>query len=111
MSSFEKTAMDDSASDTLKSVSASVFDEKAERQGSRSPTPTPSIHNEEKYATATEADLQKVSTSAEGVEYPTGIKLSLISLALCLSVFLMALDNTIIVSSLLAYCLTTSWAL
>jgi hypothetical protein len=30
-------------------------------------------------------------TSGEGIEYPTGVKLGLISLALCLSVFLMAL--------------------
>lgn len=93
--------MDDSASDTLKSASGSTFNEKAERQGSRSPTPTPSIREEEKEtALATEADLQKVNTSAEGVEYPTGVKLALISLALCLSVFLMALDNTIIATAI-----------
>jgi hypothetical protein len=36
-------------------------------------------------------ELQRINTSAEGVEYPTGVKLGLISLALCLSVFLMAL--------------------
>lgn len=36
-------------------------------------------------------ELNRVHTSAEGVEYPTGVKLQLISLALCLSVFLMAL--------------------
>jgi hypothetical protein len=33
----------------------------------------------------------KVMTTGEGVEYPTGIKLGLVTLALCLSVFLMAL--------------------
>lgn len=59
-------------------------------------------------------DLARINTSASTVEYPTGIKLALISLALCLrwvciaaqveryaddlcSVFLVALDNTIIV--------------
>lgn len=36
-------------------------------------------------------ELNRVMTSADGVEYPTGVKLQLISLALCLSVFLMAL--------------------
>ncbi|KAL0580750.1 MFS sugar transporter [Marasmius crinis-equi] len=33
-------------------------------------------------------------------EYPTGVKLGLITLALCLSVFLMALDNTIIATAI-----------
>ncbi|KAF7297069.1 DHA14-like major facilitator [Mycena indigotica] len=38
------------------------------------------------------------STKSEGdeIEYPTGIRLALLTLALCLSVFLVALDNTII---------------
>ncbi|TGO21238.1 hypothetical protein BPAE_0231g00040 [Botrytis paeoniae] len=44
--------------------------------------------------------LNRVHTSAEGVEYPTGVKLQLISLALCLSVFLMALDNSIIATAI-----------
>lgn len=39
-------------------------------------------------------------TSGEGIEYPTGVRLGLISLALCLSVFLMALDNTIIATAI-----------
>ncbi|PQE27354.1 putative DHA14-like major facilitator ABC transporter protein [Rutstroemia sp. NJR-2017a WRK4] len=45
-------------------------------------------------------ELQRINTSAEGVEYPTGVKLGLISLALCLSVFLMALDNSIIATAI-----------
>ncbi len=36
-------------------------------------------------------DLSKIKTSETGVEYPHGVKLGLITLALCLSVFLMAL--------------------
>lgn len=36
-------------------------------------------------------ELQRINTSGEDVEYPTGIKLALITLALCMSVFLMAL--------------------
>jgi hypothetical protein len=36
-------------------------------------------------------ELKKIQTSEEGVEYPTGVRLGLITLALCLSVFLMAL--------------------
>lgn len=36
-------------------------------------------------------ELNRVTTSDEGMEYPTGMKLGLICLALCLSVFLVAL--------------------
>ncbi|KAJ4400533.1 MFS sugar transporter [Neurospora sp. IMI 360204] len=36
----------------------------------------------------------------DGVEYPTGLKLGLITIALCLSVFLMALDNSIIATAI-----------
>lgn len=36
----------------------------------------------------------------DNVEYPHGIKLALISLALCLAIFLMALDNTIIATAI-----------
>jgi hypothetical protein len=46
------------------------------------------------------AELNRVMTSGEGIEYPTGARLNLVSLALCLSVFLMALDNTIIATAI-----------
>ena len=36
-------------------------------------------------------DLKQIQTSESGIEYPSGLRLNLISLALCLSVFLMAL--------------------
>lgn len=36
-------------------------------------------------------DLHQIKTSESGIEYPIGLKLGLITLALCLSVFLMAL--------------------
>ncbi|KUJ22299.1 putative HC-toxin efflux carrier [Mollisia scopiformis] len=75
-SSLEKPTMDDSASDTLKSA----------------PTNATTVE--------TGAELEKINTSAEGSEYPTGVTLGLISLALCLSVFLMALDNTIIATAI-----------
>ncbi|KAK9778377.1 putative Efflux pump [Seiridium cardinale] len=44
--------------------------------------------------------LKQVETREDGVEYPKGTKLFLISLALCLSVFLMALDNSIIATAI-----------
>jgi len=44
--------------------------------------------------------LQQSQTREDGTEYPTGLKLGLITLALCLSVFLMALDNSIIATAI-----------
>ncbi|KAF2964602.1 hypothetical protein GQX73_g8980 [Xylaria multiplex] len=44
--------------------------------------------------------LQPTETREDGTEYPTGVKLTLISVALCLSVFLTALDNSIIATAI-----------
>lgn len=52
--------------------------------------------------TATGDDLEKVKTkdAEEDIVYPHGLKLGLILLALCLSVFLVALDQTIIATAI-----------
>jgi len=44
-----------------------------------------------KSAKEVQEELNRVMSSGEGIEYPTGLRLTLIVLALCLSVFLMAL--------------------
>ncbi|KAI1752006.1 MFS general substrate transporter [Xylaria castorea] len=44
--------------------------------------------------------LQPTETRQDGTEYPKGVKLLLISVALCLSVFLVALDNSIIATAI-----------
>ncbi|KAI9878040.1 MAG: hypothetical protein M1830_002091 [Pleopsidium flavum] len=49
---------------------------------------------------AADAELKRIVTSEEGMEYPTGAKLALVSTALCVSVFLVALDNTIIATAI-----------
>jgi hypothetical protein len=97
----EKNEMrtDDSASDTLKSASRSIDEKKAEAEAEELQQGSAAAADDglTKTKTATsiakeaQAELTKIMTSAEGVEYPTGVKLGLISLALCLSVFLMAL--------------------
>jgi hypothetical protein len=47
------------------------------------------------------AENEKVGDDVtEEIEYPEGLKLGLITLALCLSVFLVALDNTIIATAI-----------
>jgi hypothetical protein len=107
------TAMDDSRSATLheekssrpasrdgeKSVlpsRASVVEEQDAEAGVTT-SPRPSLnekpeHQQEIDATEKDGhDLSKIKTSETGVEYPHGVKLGLITLALCLSVFLMAL--------------------
>ncbi|KAH8675576.1 major facilitator superfamily domain-containing protein [Xylariales sp. PMI_506] len=44
--------------------------------------------------------LEQTLTREDGVPYPAGLKLFLITLALCLSVFLVALDNSIIATAI-----------
>ncbi|KAI1082704.1 putative efflux pump [Whalleya microplaca] len=44
--------------------------------------------------------LRRLRTRENGTEYPSGLYLSLIVLALCLAVFLMALDNAIIATAI-----------
>ncbi|CAJ2500864.1 Uu.00g037170.m01.CDS01 [Anthostomella pinea] len=44
--------------------------------------------------------LREVETREDGTAYPTGTKLVLITVALCLSVFLIALDNSIIATAI-----------
>lgn len=49
----------------------------------------------------TENEKQKaLEAEDENVEYPTGIKFAVITASLCLAVFLMALDNTIIATAI-----------
>lgn len=96
----EKPTIADSTSSTLKSASSIFVTEKAVGEGEAddstvrgSTANTDSIKEEkgEKEPSVREDVLTKINTSQEGVEYPTGVKLGLISLALCLSVFLIAL--------------------
>ncbi|OIW34274.1 DHA14-like major facilitator [Coniochaeta ligniaria NRRL 30616] len=47
-----------------------------------------------------EHSLRPTTTREDGSEYPSGMKLGLINLALCLAVFLMALDNAIIATAI-----------
>jgi hypothetical protein len=54
----------------------------------------------EELATAEKMDKVKTSDTEDHIVYPTGIKLVLIMLALCLSVFLVALDQTIIATAI-----------
>ncbi|PVH88509.1 putative HC-toxin efflux carrier [Cadophora sp. DSE1049] len=103
-------AMDDSAAPTLKSPSSVLVNEKAVNEADDSTvrgstantTETPSIEKGmmDKEMAVGQAELARINTSQDGVEYPTGLKLGLISLALCLSVLLIALDNTIIATAI-----------
>ncbi|KAM7218871.1 putative efflux pump antibiotic resistance protein [Rhypophila decipiens] len=51
-------------------------------------------------ASKTGSQIAPTRTRDDGVEYPKGFELFLITLALCLSVFLMALDNSIIATAI-----------
>ncbi|KAJ7758576.1 major facilitator superfamily domain-containing protein [Mycena maculata] len=62
------------------------------------------MSSEPKSSRYSQTEKQEVSSSErkleEQMEYPTGLKLGLITLALCLSVFLVSLDNTIIATAI-----------
>lgn len=49
---------------------------------------------------STTLSMRRTETREDGSEYPTGLKLFLIIVALCLAVFLMCLDNTIIATAI-----------
>ncbi|KAH8602631.1 major facilitator superfamily domain-containing protein [Bisporella sp. PMI_857] len=109
-----RTPLDDaksSGSRTIVDQASAKESGMSTKEATRDHSPTRSEHSEhddetlpqaEKITSIKEAQakLSKIMTSGEGVEYPTGIKLHLISIALCLSVFLMALDNTIIATAI-----------
>lgn len=57
------------------------------------------IHTLSRVATAA-SELRRTETRQDGTEYPGGVKLALITVALCLAVFLMALDNSIIATAI-----------
>lgn len=102
-STMEETASSNLSSPPMSLNEKALEAEQSTREATRSPTPAPSVRAEDApelkkvlSAKDAQAELTKIMTSGEGVEYPTGVTLNLISLALCLSVFLMALDNTIV---------------
>ncbi|KAG0650946.1 Aspyridones efflux [Hyphodiscus hymeniophilus] len=114
MDEKHESKMEDTAC-SVSSHSATLHDEEKKleaeqstREATRSPSPVPfeedhglkQVTSKAMSAKEAQEELTKVMTSGEGVEYPTGMKLNLISLALCLSVFLMALDNTIIATAI-----------
>jgi EmrB/QacA subfamily drug resistance transporter len=57
------------------------------------------VHTLSRVATAA-SELARTETRQDGSEYPGGLKLVLITVALCLAVFLMALDNSIIATAI-----------
>ncbi|ESK95105.1 major facilitator superfamily transporter [Moniliophthora roreri MCA 2997] len=66
-----------------------------EHKSSTATSPTVSIQPHD-----SSEDTKEQIPEEEPTEYPQGLKLALITLALCLSVFLMALDNTIIATAI-----------
>lgn len=111
------TSADESQAPTIAPSSASMNEDdklSGKGAGTTSETDAASRGENEKSATDTGAELQRQATSAsqtgskiepsrtreDGVEYPKALELGLITLALCLSVFLMALDNSIIATAI-----------
>lgn len=75
-----------------------AMDDEKKSQSDRSPSPVPSTQPQ---AILEEAKKQTAEHEGEDeTEYPSSWKLAIITLALCLSVFCMALDNTIIATAI-----------
>lgn len=101
--------VDDSEAPT---IAPSVSSADQEKRPASVPSDSPKEEAPEKQAdnalekTATQQSkthghsIKTLQTREDGQEYPGGLKLGLISLALCLSVFLMALDNSIIATAI-----------
>jgi len=85
---------------------SSLADEPSDAEAApRAPVADSEKHGEQLARHATTASksgqsITQMRTREDGTEYPTGMKLGLITLALCLSVFLMALDNSIIATAI-----------
>ncbi len=70
--------------------------EKAEPASAEAPTPNEMQRAATAASRAGAQSLRPATTREDGSDYPTGLALGLITMALCLSVFLIALDNSII---------------
>ncbi|KAJ7082694.1 major facilitator superfamily domain-containing protein [Mycena belliarum] len=72
------------------------------QDGSRASSPTMRLSNASRDSQQPKEKAAKAGPPVEedAVEYPEGIKLLLVTIALCLSVFLVALDNTIIATAI-----------
>jgi len=80
--SDEKASVNNSSSLDTEQVSAQETTQNEKHNDLRQQTTATSNHGQ---------PVHRIRTREDGTEYPTGMKLVLISLALCLSVFLMAL--------------------
>lgn len=106
----DSTKRDHSAADTARTLHESIDDASEVKDGSiqlvsdvsaarpevASTIPTPPTAAVVDGEKTHDGDPADGTTSQDAVEYPTGGKLFLINLSLCLSIFLTALDNTII---------------
>jgi hypothetical protein len=77
----------------------SSTDEKPEQETS-STRPTSNVASKETVVDPVDQASKLENIDEEAIVYPTGAKLALISLGLCLATFVVALDNTIIATAI-----------
>lgn len=88
----------DSSSEAYHQVDVAVKEKEADQDEPAAPA-ADLVHTLSRVATAA-SELRRSETRQDGTEYPSGLKLALITIALCLAVFLMALDNSIIATAI-----------
>jgi hypothetical protein len=101
----KKQPAEEPAKDTpTASYSPSATPSVTEKDATLAQTSAPANYNEKELEALEKklsgSELARIQTSDPNYEYPTGLKLGLTMLALCLSVFLVALDNTIIATAI-----------
>ncbi|KLU91665.1 major facilitator superfamily transporter [Magnaporthiopsis poae ATCC 64411] len=79
---------------------ASTGDSAGEVEDGQKPAPTQDLRKTATVTTQSGRPIEQVPTREDGTPYPKGIKLAVITIALCLAVFLMALDNAIITTAI-----------
>ncbi|KAI3392017.1 hypothetical protein diail_6344 [Diaporthe ilicicola] len=93
-----QTSRPDSSADAYPHVDVKAQEKQDTSKAQEAPS-ADLVHTLSRVATAA-SELRRTETRQDGSEYPSGIKLVLITIALCLAVFLMALDNSIIATAI-----------
>ncbi|OAA53910.1 Major facilitator superfamily domain, general substrate transporter [Niveomyces insectorum RCEF 264] len=93
----DNTSQERATDEEIENVNVEAIRAAAEAGGPLTKTETAATS---KSAVAGAVALAQTATREDGTAYPSGTRLGLIMLALCLSVFLMALDNSIIATAI-----------
>lgn len=99
MGFFDRKSKDSSRPDSLDATSPGVL-QSSEKLDEANIRAASVVSGDEKPVAAIDGEATPENGEDPEIEYPTAIKLTLITIALCLAVFCIALDNTIIATAI-----------